>query len=627
MQEKKLYGTLIFQLRGKKKITLECLSIGLCTPSMLAKIEKGERYPDNLLRERLLGRLGVTKDDYETYLNIDEYNDWVLRKDIIECIENKDIIGAEERLTQYALEHNAKSALEQQFYLVMRLQIMKHKKCSGKEMFSVVEEALKLTVPLERLDKCEELVLSVQEMNLLLEYYRYGEENKRVKNYQKLKSYILTVGFDSLSIAKLYPKLIYLLCKEYSLKESKMSILHGKKTIELCDEGLESLKVSKSMFYMWELLFLKKQVLERLFGMSSKLTAEEKSIIANQLEETKQNEQIVSELYAIYEQQKEMLDDCYLYWETEVCCISDMIRTRRRMLGMSREKLSNGICSLKTLERLETRQTNTQEEIVRLLFQRLNLPPTKYRTEIITTKQYDNELVLCIRNCINEKEYMKAERLLGDLELSLNMEEVVNRQFVERFQAISDFRTGRIDKTEYVKRMQEALSHTLPMEAIENKKEFYLTNLEVGCFYNLTCALENSNAKKAIYLRKMTDMGEKLEKNYRIHFPNYELMLTMYASYLGNEGRYEESDEVSRELIKKCIKNRKLFVVSRNIYNIYWNYKKRNELLGAVNPKYDAKKMLWSSIILCQLAGQENDKNFLEREWKRIDACGYDTGI
>ena len=162
MDDKKVFGSLLFQLREKKNITLERLAFGLCTPSMLARIEKGERYPDKLLRERLLERLGVAVDGFETYLNIEEYNEWEERQKIVISIEQGRLSDAEEQLENYCLEHDLKKPLLRQFYLIMKLQIMKRKNCSKEERYPLIEEAMQLTVPLKEIKEIDKEKLKIK---------------------------------------------------------------------------------------------------------------------------------------------------------------------------------------------------------------------------------------------------------------------------------------------------------------------------------------------------------------------------------------------------------------------------------------------------------------------------------
>ena len=69
------------------------------------------------------------------------------------------------------------------------------------------------------------------------------------------------------------------------------------------------------------------------------------------------------ELYTKHNVSPYMEYFCHLYWEMESYCIGDVIRIRRQMFGMTKEQLCKGICSVKTLTRMEHKQVKTQMPI------------------------------------------------------------------------------------------------------------------------------------------------------------------------------------------------------------------------------------------------------------------------
>lgn len=64
---------------------------------------------------------------------------------------------------------------------------------------------------------------------------------------------------------------------------------------------------------------------------------------------------------------------CELYREPECYCINEVIKERRKSLGISRRQLAEGICSEKTIERLENCGTTAQRYVVKRLFERLGI--------------------------------------------------------------------------------------------------------------------------------------------------------------------------------------------------------------------------------------------------------------
>lgn len=596
------------QLRESQNVTLENLSFGLCTPSMLAKIEKGERYPDKLLRERLLARLGVAIDGFETYLNLKEYAEWQKRQEIVTEIEEGKTEQAETKLKVYSEKLDMKKALEQQFFLVMKLQVMKHRHCTAEEQQPVLWKAIQLTIPKVWQTELENSCLSVQELNLLVEYNYCG--NKDAALYGLVKNYLEQKTFDESSMAKLYPKLIYYMC--CALYKESMKLSEMKKLLVLCGKGLDFLKTGCHMFYLWELLSMKRQLLKRMLEFQNNLSEEQREAWRKEQEETEEQERVITELYAQYQLEWQMTDDCYLYREPEVNCVADVIHIRRKMFGLSRKKLCDGVCSLKTLERLEKKQSNPQAEIIYQLFQRLGLSAATYRTEVVTEKQSDNELVKKLRRCVNEGKYEQAERLLNQLEQSLDLEVAVNRQFVERFKSIILFSSRKMKKEVYIDTMKKILEYTLPLAAVFNSNELYLTNLETGCLYNYTIEMDDTDEKKQNYLELLSVLCMSRQKKLYIreYFSLFEIIQTTYASYLGNMGQFENSNRISHTIIEESIKKKRLSMISSNLYNIYWN-QKQNILEDSV---FD---VLRSCIVLCRLAGQKNDEVFYRNIWEQ----------
>lgn len=62
-----------------------------------------------------------------------------------------------------------------------------------------------------------------------------------------------------------------------------------------------------------------------------------------------------------------------LYVETGSCCVSELIHAKREELKLSRRQLSKNICSVKTVERLESGEASTTWGITRRLLERLGL--------------------------------------------------------------------------------------------------------------------------------------------------------------------------------------------------------------------------------------------------------------
>ena len=85
----KLTGSMISYIRTKKKISMELLSRGLCSTSVLQRLEYGERLPDFFLLERLLERLGLSVNKMELLSDEAAYEIYYLREIIEKELEEK----------------------------------------------------------------------------------------------------------------------------------------------------------------------------------------------------------------------------------------------------------------------------------------------------------------------------------------------------------------------------------------------------------------------------------------------------------------------------------------------------------------------------------------------------------
>lgn len=611
------FGKLVLRLRNKQGITQEKLCSGICSASMLAYIEKGERVADKLLRERLLGRLRTSSDGYENFLSIEDYGDYVRRQNIIEKVEMKDSKAAEELIEAYNSGKKKRDALVRQFCLVMLAQLRIYDNADRRELYQLFGQAVKLTIPDIDTNSIEKKQLSIQELNMILEYIKYSEEAGIMEKYNEVMEYVEKAEFDIASKAKLYPKVIYYICCQMLAEKKKDNINTYKKVIKLCDKGIDVLGNYKRMYYLMELLALKKQTLEKMYELlSAGNKTEQAEKITEQLKITTEYVQVIGDIYTEYGFSGKMDNYCYLYREKNTYCVGEVIKKRRQMLGISREELCVNVCAKITLENIETGQTGSQAEIIDGLLKKLNLPGVYQCSGILTCKYSDIELKREMNSYINEKNYKKARGLLKKLKESLDMNESVNKQFICREEAVIEYNLKKITQQEYVSRLKEALNYSLSIENVLDKKEMYLTDNELHCFYSMLKELEDVNKEKEIYINILKKMYETHGKEACADVGMYELIMTYVASYHGNIAKYDESDEESIPIINECLKNGRMAIIPQNIYCIHWNNKQRLIKKIPVDGKYDAIIYLKRSIIICRLSKQDFFRDFYESKLK-----------
>lgn len=582
------FGTYIKELRDQYGITLEGLSEGLCSPGFLARLEDGKRQPDKLLQDRLLERLGVQPDEYEYLLAQEEYDRWRDRQRILRAIMEQRWDQVRRLLEDYRQTYDMTRDLERQFYLAMEAQ---YRWNTGDRdgLAEQYREAVCLTVPGFEEDLPGQ-VLSAQEINLILEYYHHSQEPQAAEVYRRVLSYVEDPRFDPMSQSKLYPKTVYYLWEEEKRRGgpdenstenlvedmAKVPACPYCQLLKYCDRGIEMLRADQSLYYLWELLSLRQELLqgwerqgfsteeERVWYEQKKAEQEERTLWRDTLEAAYEEYGIPVGMYHF----------CYLYEENEVYEIGKVIQLRRTMLGIKATKLCDGICSTKTLRRLEHHEMRMQRSIAEELLERLGLPTEYRRTELVTDSPEAKQMMKELRRRINQGDYREADRLMDQIGQRISMDIPFNRQVLAHCHAISEESKGEITTQEYIRWMTEALEITLPLETALADGEKYMTNEELQCIHSMVLHQDTEGELTRRCVRMLMQFYRRIEEEEceTAYFSMYRIVMSRIASYLGNLGLYEESDRISRRILRGSLLKRETVLIDSEYYNIYWNH-------------------------------------------------------
>ena len=551
-------------------VSIEKLCEGLCSQSMFTRICNGERNTDKLLRDRLMQRLGVSDTRNESFLFRDEYVGWKQRQQIVNCMNRGELEQAEELLLEYKRRASMENRLEQQFCLVMEIQILVTRGCGGNRIKEQIEKALKLTVPNINKKPLHDLMFSEQEMDLVLEYVRYCHPEKMAEYCRVLLEYIKQHISDEYMQAKILPKTVYYQCMaEHSGGISDWNIL-----LRNCNKAIACLRDTQRLYYFVELLHERKKLYEHFIA---KAKAENEKIQVEALtrmqEENVLWKQTLEEMYRECGVSPTMNNSCYLYLQKDTFCINDIIYKRRTMLGMTRKQLCEGICSEKTIARVELTDGKMQMPIAREVLSRLGMSGEYQRMDIVTSDPEALKLVKDIATYGYNREYEKELEALEKLEKMISMEEPINRQYIKETRTMIMYNCGEISKGMVLQRLKEALQYTLLLKNAENADELYLTKEERTCLINMA-RIQDTN-KLNSYYKVLWKICEKHESADEIaqNISMYEFVMSHIASVLGNAGNYEESNAISRIIIQENALVRRFGNIADGIYNMAYNYK------------------------------------------------------
>lgn len=556
---------------GRKGVTVGKLCEGLCSRSMFTRICNGERTANKLLRERLMHRMGLSDTRNESFLFRDEYSAWKHRQQILDKINREQFDKAEELLKKYRSGISDENNLEQQFCIVMELQILIGQGKGKEETTKMVEKALKLTVPNIDIKPLGDLMLSEQEIDLIIEYIRYCHPKNMSRCCDELLAYINNSFFDEYIQAKILPKIVFFQC-ESELK--KASNVDWEKLLRNCDKAIRCLRDTQRLYYLWELLGVREEIYHHMEKRIKKSGQEQYLDSLNQaIEKNGLWKQTLEKVYKDCEMNPAMTNNCYLYLQKNVFCINDILCGRRHMLGMTRRELVENICSEKTIARAELTNGKMQMPIMREVLEKLGMSGEYQKVDVITTNPEAMDILRNITKYGYDRNYVKEQEELEKLEKMIPMDNPINRQYIRKANVLLMHNRGEISSEEALQGLKEALEYTISLENIWDGKGVCLTRGELTCLTNM--AFIQGTKKLNSYHSLLWRICERYEQEGEIYqnISMYEFVMAHIASVLGNAGEYEKSNAISKIIISENVRARRFGNIADGIYNMAYNYK------------------------------------------------------
>ncbi|MBE5856954.1 MAG: transcriptional regulator [Lachnospiraceae bacterium] len=559
------FHTFLRSVREYRNVSLEDVCKGLCSESMMHYIENGERLPDYLMRNRIMGRLGVSSSGYEDYVHHDEYERWVKCQELIEAIEHKNLNRAEALLMELKPTSDKAEKIEWQLLLDMEGRVKELREEPWADIREIYEKAVDVTIPDLDFTSMDSRMLSYEEIYLILRLLRAVTNEKRQENLLRLGEYYETIVnkikshfLDENSKSKVYAMAV---CEwyEHIIKCEKLDEMTIQKIWRHSEEALDILRNTKRTYYLLDLLSIRKQIREQ--GIINYQEVDER----NETEWKAAFEGI----YSDYNVDPQMTFNGYIYYGAEVHCIGDVIHNRRIMYGMSQKELAEGICSERTLIRTENRQKRPQQYVVEKLFQKLGMPQD-YRRGKITTNDYSlREKYNYCKSALNDSDWEMVNFLYENILGKINMDDDINKQAMFFLKTQMAYRKKEITEEKYRDTLSNLLSITIPNH-INMTAGAQLSSAELSLMLNLS-RLEGYEE----YWQWLVLTYGKRNSNHKNQISTFELIMGEEANRLGNGGNYQMSSLLSEGIIKVALSLHRTHSVIWNTYNITWNDAKK----------------------------------------------------
>ena len=237
--------------------------------------------------------------------------------------------------------------------------------------------------------------------------------------------------------------------------------------------------------------------------------------------------------------------------------LGEIVRQRRKMLGISQEQVCEGLCTPMTLSRFESGRQTPSRDCVEAILQRLGLPVNRYYAQLTKPETQLTRLKKEVRACCGQVEQtlgeeqqqarMNALEKLCDLERCVKEDDRISRQFILGMKVILETHPPQ----KQLEMLMEAIRLTSPRfdpDAIGNclycENEVAIIN-QIAIHYAFC-----GQSGKAI------DVYNQLLKLVQKRTPNHNYLTLIaynYALHLASEKRWEESLEVSELGRQACI--------------------------------------------------------------------------
>lgn len=237
----------------------------------------------------------------------------------------------------------------------------------------------------------------------------------------------------------------------------------------------------------------------------------------------------------------------------------DVIRLTRNAVGMTQEELSDGICSVETLSRIENNRHKIKRDIYRKLMERMERGIHDNCAVCMGNDMSLLEEYILLEDTLSKREYDISKQYLAHICEKIS-DSVVDRQYLKRVRALVDYELGEISAQAFIKQLQEAMEMTIPAyesylwgdqrgKIYPYREQEILILMGMGIAYYDVGELDKDIIIYETIIRSL-DAGYMDEKNAA------ELKLINLANLarpLGKLGRYEEALAKAEEGLNMAI--------------------------------------------------------------------------
>ena len=536
-------GEMLKRFRIEKGLEAGQVCKGLCSNTLMSHFEQGRKVPDTLLFQYMMERMGVSPELFSVMVSREEYEYYVWKEKVSGAIVEREVAKLEELLaSKIAKTTYCNSKLEKQFLLyATALHFGINKKYS--EAFEMLERAVKETIPnMEEIGNGK-VLLSAMELHMLMLYLYYGVLAKKTDIHRGmvlfnlLEKYVVNENLELILRAKIYPKLC---CVGIELFDS---IMEAEQQRALCEKSVELMVQDMSFHEITNVLRLYIPLLEK--NKNSKVNFYKKQYEV--FEDILKTENVETEFYA----------ESLVATSPKIYIINEYLLSRRRAKDMTQEELSEGICEPETYSRVETGKRAPSKKNLRSLAERLDINWCYFRGELDTSNLKAFELRLKEKEAHILGDDERCIEILQELEKNIDMDNVVNVQYVKANEYIAKYHLGILTEEETYLKLEELLNLTMKEKSSENYLVYY-SQTEIEIIAHMAQLLRHMKTyEEGIReVQKVLNQIKKNEHYMKYQWRGYEFLLRVLANLYFESKKYAMTIEIIKYVQNENIKRR-----------------------------------------------------------------------
>lgn len=265
--------------------------------------------------------------------------------------------------------------------------------------------------------------------------------------------------------------------------------------------------------------------------------------------------------------------------------LGDIVRMTRRSLSITQEQLSEDICSVETLSRIETGRQNPSRDVYELLMERMGRIRDRAYSMLSVSDYKVLEKMRQFEGCIHTYDYHRAEYILEDIRGMLGGTNL-DRQFIIRAESLVKYRLKKIDTDEFLEELHKAISITIPRYGEISLANWPLTYNEATLLLNISTAYsEKEEYKKGIDI--LEEVNSALKQSYLEEEQRLNMQVTILFSVsklYGLIGENLKAIETASEGIAISKEYKIGNALPHLIYNYVWNKEQLIEK-GVLSPE------------------------------------------